>query len=242
MIDFTNKKVLITGASSGIGKAIAQSFLDNNAIVTNIDKNEAEIQHKNYSFKQFDLLNTELIDKMFYNLKQDFDILVNNAGILYKSNLLDISLYEFKNVFDINFIAAFKLTQIFSKELIKRSQSGKIVNISSINGKVSIPSEFAYSISKSALDHLTRTSAVTLAKHNILVNAVCPGSIKTNILRHNYKDADKYVIARTPLGRWGEPLEVSNLVMFLASNLNTYMTGECINIDGGRLSLNFFKE
>lgn len=242
MIDFTNKKVLITGASSGIGKSIAELFLNNNATVTNIDKKPLNKQHKNYNFKFFDLSNTDLIEEMFHELDQDFDILVNNAGILYKSNLLNISLNEFKNVFDVNFMAAFKLTQLFSNRLIKKSQSGKIVNISSINGKVSIPSEFVYGISKAALDHLTRISAVTLADYNILVNAVCPGSIKTNILKDNYKDVDSYVISRTPLGRWGEPSEVSKLVLFLASDLNTYMTGECINIDGGRLSLNFFKK
>jgi NAD(P)-dependent dehydrogenase (short-subunit alcohol dehydrogenase family) len=81
-----------------------------------------------------------------------------------------------------------------------------------------------------------------LAKHNILVNAVCPGSIKTNIYEDFYKDANTYVVQRTPLKRWGTPTEVANLVLFLSSDKNTYITGECINIDGGRLCLNFFSK
>lgn len=242
MINFKNKKVLISGGSSGIGKAIVENFLKNDAFVVNLDKKEPDIIHENYFYKNFNFANLDQIEEVINNLKIDFDILVNNVGIVHKANMLETTVSEFKNVFDINFMSAFALTQCLSNNFIKNKKSGKIVNISSINAKVGISSQFSYAISKAAINHLTRLSAITLAEHNILVNAICPGSIKTEILKGAYKDADSYVKARTPLNRWGDPFEIANLALFLASDLNTYMTGECINIDGGRLSLNFFKK
>lgn len=236
------QRVLITGASNGIGKAIAKLFLEHNATVVNIDKQQPDFSHPNFSTVIFDLANIDEIENLFLSLNKQFDVLINNAGILHRSTILEIKDTDFQNVLNVNFMSAYKLTQVVAKQFIDNKITGKIVNISSINGKVGIPSQFAYSISKAALDHLTRMSAITFAEHNILVNAICPGSIKTDITKGDYSNADEYVIARTPLARWGQPKEVAELAYFLASDLNSYITGECINIDGGRLALNFFKK
>lgn len=237
---FQNKKVLITGGSNGIGLAITREFLNQGAIVNNIDIVASDLNNKNLKTIIFDLKNTKDISKLVKSI--EVDILINNVGILQKLDLLSTTVEDFQNVFDINFMSAFVLTQEISKKFINKKTNGKIVNISSINSKVGIPSQFSYGISKAALNQLTKLSAITLAKHNILVNAVCPGSIKTDIHKDIYKEADSYVIQRTPLRRWGNPEEVAKLVLFLSSDDNTYITGECIDIDGGRMCLNFFSK
>jgi NAD(P)-dependent dehydrogenase (short-subunit alcohol dehydrogenase family) len=239
---FQNKKILITGASRGIGLAIASEFLNAGAVVKNIDIIESDLAHENFETVVFDLKNVKDIPELIKKFELDFDVLINNVGMLQKLDLLTVKIDDFQTVFDTNFMAAFVLTQEISKNFIYKNISGKIVNISSINSKVCIPTQFSYGISKAALNQLTKQSAVTLAKYNILVNAVCPGSIKTDIHNKIYENADRYVIQRTPLRRWGEPEEVAKLVTFLSSDDNTYITGECIDIDGGRMCLNFFSK
>lgn len=240
MISFKNKKVLITGGSNGIGLSIVKEFLNSGAIVKNIDIVNPELSHENLETIVFDVKNINHIPELVKDI--DVDILINNVGILQKLDLLSATVDDFRHLFDINFMSAFVLTQEISRKFINKQLNGKIVNVSSINSKVGIPSQFSYGISKAALNQLTKLSAITLAKDNILVNAVCPGSIKTNICDTMYSNADEYVIPRTPLRRWGAPVEVAKLVLFLSSDDNTYITGECIDIDGGRMCLNFFSK
>lgn len=242
MINFLNKTVLITGGSKGIGSSIVLDFLELGATVVNIDIVPSKIEHENLKTVIFDLNDIKNIPNLIINLNTNFDILVNNVGVLQKIDMLNSDIDTFQKVFNVNFMSAFLLTKEIAKQFINKKIDGKIVNISSINSKVVIPSQFAYGISKAALNHLTKISAVSLAKNNILVNAVCPGSIKTGIHKDIYKDAEKYVIQRTPLKRWGLPEEVSKLVLFLSSDINTYITGECIDVDGGRMCLNFFSK
>jgi NAD(P)-dependent dehydrogenase (short-subunit alcohol dehydrogenase family) len=142
----------------------------------------------------------------------------------------------------VNVKAAFVATQIAARRMIADGVAGAIVNMSSVNAVLSIPNLAAYNMSKGALAQLTRNAAVTLAEHGIRVNAVGPGTILTDLVRQGIFTSDAAratVMSRTPLGRAGEPAEVASVALFLASDEASYVTGQTIYADGGRMALNY---
>ncbi len=178
------------------------------------------------------------------------DVLINNAGIIKKGGILGLSVEEFDQVLGINLRGAFLISQLVAKHMVKAVSSDtetsknnglSIINISSINAKLAIADILAYEVSKGGMNQLTKAMALELAPFGIRVNAIGPGSIKTDMLKDVAKNeqALDMIYSRTPLGRLGKPEEIAGVAAFLASEDASYITGECIYVDGGRLALNY---
>ena len=238
---------LITGASGDIGKKIAEKFLQNGYFaVCQYNKNEESVKEiaeefnkKGYtdmfSFYKADF-NSSIDIKTFYGLvKKSFpkvDVLVNNAGIdLYKL-ITDTTEAEWDEVFAVNMKSVYLLTNLILPEMIS-NRSGKIINISSVWGKVGASMEVAYSATKSALIGYTKALSKELAPSNINVNCVCPGVIDGKMNGRFNKDEMKDIISSVPIGRIGKAEDVAELVYFLSSEKASYITGEVITVDGG---------
>jgi len=238
-----NKTVLITGGSSGIGKATVEVFLKNKNKVIVIDKNSLKKKNKNLYFYKSDLAKIKLIKplmkKIFTKFKK-IDILILNAGICPFKEFLKIDEKIFDKVVNTNQKGAFFLAQQVSKIMIKKKTKGKIVFLSSISSIFGGSLQAHYCATKGAINQIMKSMAISLGKYNINVNAVLPGTVITNInkkqLNKNYK-LKKYFIKRTPLNRLVLPEEIANSVLFLSSEMSSGVNGECLVVDGG-MSIN----
>jgi NAD(P)-dependent dehydrogenase (short-subunit alcohol dehydrogenase family) len=191
-----------------------------------------------------DMGDPDQIDAMFDSIEAEYGtvtVLVNNAGIVRPAPFLESSVSDFKAVLDVNLVGAFVATQRAARAMIEASLQGSIVNMSSVNAQVAIPSIASYCASKGGLMQLTKVAALALAEYGIRVNAVGPGSIDTAMVASVNSDptAMARVMSRTPLKRLGLAEEVAETVAFLASEKASYITGETIYVDGGRLALNY---
>ncbi len=214
-------RALITGGSRGIGKAIASKFAENSIEVIVPTR------------KELDLSSDKSIEEFSSKFKTPIDILINNAGINEISLLEDLSDSRISDVLNINLVSPIKLIRNLLP-LLKESNNAKIVNISSIWSVVSKEGRSIYSISKSGLNALTRTLALELGKIPVLINSVAPGYINTELTLKNNSAAQLEIIKKLiPLERLAEPQEIAEIVYFLSSPQNTYMTGQVIIIDGG---------
>ena len=175
----------------------------------------------------------------------DIDILVNNAGIVSKGDFLELEEDSFDKVLSINLKGAFLCGQAVARHMVEKiaegGTPGSIINMSSINAVFAIADQVGYSVSKGGLNQLTKVMSLSLAPHGIRVNAIGPGSIMTDILRAVADDpeAQHRILSRTPMGRIGEPREIAAIAAFLASDDASYITGQTIYADGGRLGLNY---
>jgi NAD(P)-dependent dehydrogenase (short-subunit alcohol dehydrogenase family) len=241
---------LVTGGAQGIGRACAEALAEDGAQIVLADINADGVQAaadelgNNTTAITCDLGNPEQIHAMFDQIERDtgtVSILVNNAGIALPGDFLDTTLEQFKSVIDVNLIGTWCALQRAAKKMVADAIHGSIVNMSSINAQVAIPSIAAYCASKGGVMQLTKASALALAPHNIRVNAVGPGSIDTAMMAgvNANPDAMKMVMSRTPMQRIGEPREIADVVAFLASSKASYVTGETIYVDGGRLGMNY---
>jgi NAD(P)-dependent dehydrogenase (short-subunit alcohol dehydrogenase family) len=169
------------------------------------------------------------------------DVLVNNAGIIKAADFLELTEADFDAVLRVNLKGAFLVGQAAARAMVARGAGGAIVNMSSINAVLAIPNQTPYAVSKGGLGQLTKVMALALAPHGIRVNAIGPGSILTEMLQTVMQDeeARRRVLSRTPLGRCGEPEEVARVALFLASDDASYVTGQTVYADGGRLALNY---
>ena len=167
--------------------------------------------------------------------------LVNNAGVAMPGDFLDYDVETFDKVISINLRGVFLATQMAARVMVENKIEGAIVNMSSINAQVAIPAIPAYCASKGGVMQLTKVAALALAKHNIRVNAVGPGSIDTAMMAgvNANPEAFRIAMSRTPLGRAGSAREIGDVVAFLCSQKASYITGETIYVDGGRLGLNY---
>jgi NAD(P)-dependent dehydrogenase (short-subunit alcohol dehydrogenase family) len=170
---------------------------------------------------------------------------VANAGIVHTADFLDIAEADFDRVLRVNLKGAFLVGQAAARQMVVQVRAGKppgaIVNMSSVNAVMAIPNQVPYCVSKGGIDQLTKVMALALAPHGIRVNAIGPGSVMTDILKAvaTDKTAKSRLLARTPLGRIGEVDEIASIAVFLASEQASYVTGQTIYADGGRLALNY---
>jgi len=242
-----NRIAVVTGAAQGIGKAIAVRLMEEGATVFLSDINAARLEataaELKCRFRAGDVsVGSEvsaLVDAVLAAHGQ-LDIVVNNAGIIHAAELLDLKEEDFDRVMAVNLKSALLLTQEAARHMIPR-KTGAIVNMSSVNAVLTIPNQIPYAVSKGALNQLTKVTSIALSRYNIRVNGVGPGTIDTAIAAAVIPDAEaeRRVMSRTPLGRRGEAAEVASVVAFLASDDASYITGQTIYPDGGRLGLNY---
>jgi NAD(P)-dependent dehydrogenase (short-subunit alcohol dehydrogenase family) len=247
-----NRVALVTGAARGIGLAIAKRLIEEGAIVTITDILDAEgasaAQHLKANYIHCDVSKpTDITSALASVVKAHgaIDILVNNAAISIAKDFLEITEEDFDKVIAINLKGAFLLTQGAARQMVNQVEAGRkpgaIVNMSSVNDTLAISSIAPYTISKGGVKQLTAVSALALAPHGIRVNAIGPGSIRTAMLTGTLQDktAMHRALSRTPLGRVGEPEEIAAIAAFLASDDASYITGQVIYADGGRMPLNY---
>ena len=246
-MDFTGQTVLVTGATRGICKQIADDFekLGARLLLTGTDKSQIESLRKKYSAKGrrtyycVDFTNTQSTEAFLKELRKNkkIDVCINNAGI-NRINPIDETLPEdWDDMLSVNLTAPYLIIREVSR-IMKKNRYGRIVNISSIFGVISKAKRSLYSATKFGLRGLTVASAIELARYNVLVNTVSPGFVLTDLTRKNLSKVEmKELASQIPVGRFADPQEISQIVVFISSKLNSYLTGQNIIIDGGFINV-----
>jgi NAD(P)-dependent dehydrogenase (short-subunit alcohol dehydrogenase family) len=248
-----DRVAIVTGAAQGIGAACAERLSADGAAVALWDVDDARgselakrlaaggaracYVHCNVARKaEVDAALAETITTL-----GPVNALVNNAGIFKAADFLEISEADWDAVIDVNLKGAFLVGQAVARVMAK-ANGGAIVNMSSVNGVLAIPSIASYNVSKGGIDQLTRVMALALADKGIRVNAVAPGTIATELAKNavlGSEEAKQRIMSRTPMQRLGKPGEIADVCAFLVSGAASYMTGEIVYVDGGRLTLNY---
>lgn len=253
MAGLANKVALVTGGAKGIGYACAQALGRAGAkvLLADVDaaglaKAEQELQGEGISASSAvcdvgDKAQVEAAVAAAVSTFGSLDVAVCNAGIVRAADFLEMSEGDFDAVIRVNLKGVFLTGQAAARQMVAQGRGGSIVTMSSVNGITAIPSIAGYNASKGGVNNLTRCMALSLAPHKIRVNAVGPGSIRTDVLASVVSDkaAMNRVMSRTPMLRVAEPIEVGNVVKFLASDDASYMTGQVVYVDGGRLAMNY---
>jgi NAD(P)-dependent dehydrogenase (short-subunit alcohol dehydrogenase family) len=249
-----NQKVaIVTGASQGIGHACAERLVREGARVMLVDVRPegaaaAEALGDQARFFQADVSVKAEVDAMVAATLAAFghiDILVNNAGVTHAAGFLDLAEEDFDRVLRINLKSMFLCSQAVAREMVKRTDTelrGCIINMSSVNAELTIPNQVPYVVSKGGVNQLTRVASISLAQYGIRVNAIGPGTILTELAKQAVlasPEARHTILSRTPLGRCGEPEEIAAIAAFLASEDASYITGQTLYADGGRMALNY---
>jgi len=245
-----NKVAIVTGAATGIGKAIAIRFAREGASVVidyignptapaEVEKEIAAFSGKAVSVAA-DISKTDQVQTLVDHAVSTFgrlDIVVNNAGIETKAPFVDYPIEAVHKIIEVNLIGPFLVSQAAARQMIRQGNGGRIINISSIHEDLPMPTNAAYCASKGGLRMLTRTISVELAPHGITVNNIGPGAVFTPIdadVQAN-PEFEKALMAEIPLNRWGKPEEIAGLAVYLASDEAAYVTGSTYFIDGGML-------
>lgn len=241
MIDFVGKTAVVTGGANGIGAAIAAVLAAHGADVAVLDREAvAGTTARAYTVDVSDVEQLQAVARQVLSDMQRVDILVNVAGICPVNLIADLDLDVYQRTLDVNVRAPILLMKIFGADMATRGY-GRIVNISSVHGRLSEPTAVAYDVSKAGLDAATRTASLEFAESGVLVNAVAPGFVNTRmslVNGVNELDSDSFRTvyldnAKLPLKRPAEPAEIANVVAWLASSVNSYVTGQVITVDGG---------
>ena len=248
------KVALVTGAGQGIGLACARALAREGASVMLAERDEAagtaaakslsEEKHR-AAFVRCDVSRKVEMDAAVAAAVKAYgrlDILVANAGIVHAAEFLDLEEADFDRVLAVNLKGMFLAGQAAARQMVKQGSGGAIVNMSSVNAILAIPNQVPYVVSKGGINQLTRVMAMSLAPHRIRVNAIGPGTILTELAKTavlGNREAERKILSRTPMGRMGEPEEVASVAVFLASDEASYLTGQTIYPDGGRLALNY---
>tara|TARA_B100000586_G_scaffold77272_1_gene54325 strand:- start:394 stop:1128 length:735 start_codon:yes stop_codon:yes gene_type:complete len=240
MIDFKDKKILITGASGGIGDELVNKFvsLGGNVIGTGTKTEKLDLLKKKYSnikVKKFDISEHSRIEEFIDDVNLELgglDILVNNAGANADNLSLRMKEEEWKKIIDINLTSTFLLSKSAIKKMLK-NKFGRIVNVTSIVGHTGNLGQANYAASKAGIIGMSKSLAIEYAKKNITINCVSPGFIQSNMTMNIAEKVKMYLTSRIPMGRLGTGEDVSNCVAFLSSSQASYITGETIHVNGG---------
>ena len=240
MKDLENKKIIVTGASGGIGNSIVERLNDYGANVlasgTRIEKLE-ELKSKFNKIKilKFDISQNDKIEEFIDSASNELgglDCIVNNAGITQDNLAIRMSIEEWKKVIDINLTSTFLMSKFAIKKMLK-NKKGKIVNITSVVGHTGNLGQANYTASKAGIIAMSKSLAIEYAKKNININCISPGFIKTAMTDKIDEKFKEIIISKIPSARLGEPQDIANAVLFLTSNQSDYINGETLHVNGG---------
>ena len=241
MMNLENKKIIITGATGGIGHSLVKSLSESGAKIlatgTRLEKlEELKSKFKNTDILKFDISKGEEIEEFIENATKQLggglDCLINNAGITQDNLAIRMNIDEWKKVIDINLTSTFLLSKFAIKKMLK-NKYGKIINITSVVGHTGNLGQVNYTASKAGIVAMAKSLAIEYAKKNININCISPGFIKTEMtdkIDDKFKEA---IISKIPSSRLGKPEDVANAVLFLASDQSNYINGETIHVNGG---------
>ena len=241
MMNLENKKIIVTGATGGIGNSIVERLSDAGAKIlatgTRLEKlEELKSKFKNTDILKFDISKGDEIEEFIENATKQLggglDCLINNAGITQDNLAIRMNIDEWKKVIDINLTSTFLLSKFAVKKMLK-NKYGKIINITSVVGHTGNLGQVNYTASKAGIVAMSKSLAIEYAKKNININCISPGFIKTEMtdkIDEKFKEA---IISKIPSSRLGEPEDVANVVLFLASDQSNYINGETIHVNGG---------
>jgi NAD(P)-dependent dehydrogenase (short-subunit alcohol dehydrogenase family) len=248
------RRALVVAGAAGIGRACVERFATEGASVVFSDINadtgaalEAQLRGAGHDvrFRKSDAGAPDQVRALVAEaiaLMGGLDLLLNNAGIAVSKDFLDLTDEDFDRTVDVNLKAAWVASQAAARHMLATGTRGAIISMSSVNAVLNIPNLLTYNITKGGLNQLTRNLAIRLAPHGIRVNAIGPGTILTDLVRQTIYTSDAAratVMSRTPMGRAGETSEIASIAVFLASDASSYVTGQVIYADGGRLPLNY---
>ncbi len=241
MNSFENKRVIVTGATGGIGTSVVEKFIEMKATVLATGRNVSKLEELKKKFKNLKILNFDtskhdeiekFIDSSSSELGGGVDILINNAGINQDNLSIRMDIEEWKKVIDINLTSTFLLSKFAIKKMLK-NKYGKIVNITSVIGHTGNVGQSNYAASKGAIISMSKSLALEYAKKNINVNCISPGYITTNMTDQINEKWKEIIKSKIPMDKFGLPKDVANTVIFLSSEEASYITGQTIHVNGG---------
>ena len=240
-MNLENKKIIVTGATGGIGNSIVKALSDTGAKIlatgTRLEKlEELKSKFKNTDILKFDISKSDEIEEFIENATKQLggglDCLINNAGITQDNLAIRMNIDEWKKVIDINLTSTFLLSKFAVKKMLK-NKYGKIINITSVVGHTGNLGQANYTASKAGIVAMSKSLAIEYAKKNININCISPGFIKTEMTDKIEEKFKESIISKIPSSRLGEPEDVANVVLFLASDQSNYINGETIHVNGG---------
>ena len=241
MSDLKDKNIIVTGASGGIGNSIVRKLCERGANIlasgTKLEKLEKlKSENKNIKILKFDISEIEKIDQFIEEASSELggnlDCLINNAGITQDNLAIRMTLEEWKKVIDINLTSTFLMSKFAIKKMLK-NKSGKIINITSVVGHTGNLGQANYTASKAGIIAMSKSLAIEYAKKNININCISPGFIKTAMTDKIDEKFKEIIISKIPSARLGEPEDIANAVLFLASDQSNYINGETLHVNGG---------